>query len=168
MAEYLIKENATSASGIHVNLFLPSIIEGTFKLHDNTLYSTVGMSDRAATSINKIVGFTDLLTGGKDSARFGYKCVNNAYHKIYTYVHDNSKDYVLSNPAKFICDIEAGDEVYFRLEDKNYEYVFQINDIVVVHPKSKKKMSVRYQNYPYFQLADSPAMHDMNYSVTRK
>jgi hypothetical protein len=167
MSEYTIKKGKRD-SGWQINLFLPSLIEGTFRLHENTLYSTKGMEERAATSFSKIVGFSNLLTGTKDSARIAYRCVNNAYHSIYTYVHDNSKDYVLSNPGKFICDINVEEDVYFRLEDTDYAYIFQINEIKVIHPKSKKKMGIRYQNYPYFELADMPAMKDMNYTINFK
>ena len=166
--EYIIPKGKNYPKGLHFYLFPKKVISGTFILSKSALYSNKGLDERSFTSWNKITGLTNLLTFGKDSGRLAYRCINNSYFQIGSYIHDRGGYNVINNPARIITTVEPEEECYFRLEELDYGYQFNVNDAVLLHPKSTKSSILRYRNIPYIQYGDAPALQDTKIIINFK
>lgn len=166
--EYIIKKGSKD-SGIHFNPFIGNVIEGTAILTSSALYDTSKMTPRESSSYQKITGIADLFNFNTRSGRLGYRMDmrGNEMFELSTYLHINQAYNPVNYPGKHICYVEADQEFYYRVEYKNYQFIFTVNDIVVKED-FLYKINFPILMYPYYEAGDKAADHDMSIIINRK
>ncbi len=168
MSTYVIKKDKKDS---RINFaFCGSVIEGTAKFHSNCSYDTEGLTPREISSYNKLVGMADLFNFNKKSCRLGWRMSLTGENKLElaAYLHDRDIYNPVLKPAQFICFIDFDQEFYFRIEDLEYSYKLTINDVSITIPKKDKKLGIRVKQWPFFELADKPAPHNMTFQINFK
>jgi hypothetical protein len=101
------------------------------RLEESCLYSTDGWDERDKLDINKLIGFTNALSQS-DSARFGWRCIDNKYFQITTYIHDGGA--FVPGSEKILGTVVPGQPFNGKLRNAGKTYIFNFNngpDVVV-------------------------------------
>lgn len=167
--QYVIPQGKTS-SGINFRPLFSSVIEGTFRLNSDCLYDIDTLTPREATSWNKIVGIGNLFSFNSNNARIGFrmKLDGTQIFEAGSYIHDKGPYDTIKNPARHICYFEPDEDHYFRVEDHDKWYKLTVKDQTVIHEKSTNKFLMRAMMFPYVEMGDKPAPHNMTFNISLK
>jgi hypothetical protein len=94
-------------------------------LDESCLYSTEGWDEKDKLDINKLIGFTNGLSQA-DSARFGWRCIDNQYFQIVTYVHDGGA--FVPGSEKILGIVFPKETFGGKLRNIGKTYIFNFNN----------------------------------------
>ncbi len=155
MATYVIeKDNHSSGFGIG---FLGNDVRFTASLDSTCLYDVSKWEDKDKKDINKLYGFTNGLSD-KHSARFGWRCIDNSYFEIVTYIHDGG-DFIPGSEV-VLGKAYPGVEFKCRLRNIGKLYIFNFNNVEEKISKTTNPSWIRLQLKFYFG-GNNPAPHTM-------
>jgi len=147
---YKIKKDSHS-SGTHFSLTTSKKIECLGILTESCLYD---LKSENQLDINKLFGLSDSYNHSDDSARFGWRSLNNNI-EILTYVRRNNNFYYESMGT-----VEPNEIAYYSIEVQDTQYRFQFNKKIINIERTSQYSGVRYRLYPYFG-GNEVAPHDI-------
>ena len=160
--KYLIKQGEHYPKGFHLGItFRPSIIFEAY-FDANCLYDLKGGDNYG---INKLYGFTATYYQHKQSARFGWRCLDGKNIQIVTYTYNQETDILgtVKPQELFTCGIVDLEESYlyaFKKESKSSESFYHNAKQILVSGKPDWFL-FHYKLFPYFG-GNQPAPHNMN------
>jgi hypothetical protein len=116
--------------------------------------------------INKLYGFATTYNLHNQSARIGWRCLDDKTIQILTYTYNDH----VRIPETVLGTVNVGEEFECAIEDleTSYAFTFKYNGKTVVArtPKQPDKVLFKFILYPYFG-GNFPAPHDMHIYVER-
>jgi hypothetical protein len=123
--------------------FRDDILEFAAKFDESAIYDNG--SDYEQSDINKLFGFIDCGSAvHENSARFGWRWYGNRL-EIFAYCYNNG----IRND-KFITSINIGQEYNYKITATSTYYVFEVDGLSVVMPRSCNESYKKEYLYPYF------------------
>jgi hypothetical protein len=117
---------------------------------DNTAIYVIS-NTAEATDVNKLYGFTETLDNHINSARIGWRYLNNRL-ELFAYVYVNGtllRDATYTPP--FIKTVDIGAEINCSIAVSGASYIFTIDGVEVRTPRGLTTTTFSgYQQYPYF------------------
>ncbi len=167
MKKYTIKEGKHSSKLLgflpHFGFTFKNLISFSAKFDSNCLYDLLDSDNWDA---NKLYGVSTSYNHMIQSARIGWRCVNNETIEVLTFVHDEHKFQTpevlgtVSPDEWFTCKI--------LVKDKSFVFSFtkdKTTNIILV-PKKSKGWSFKYKLYPYFG-GNETAPHNMSLYIKK-
>jgi hypothetical protein len=124
----------------------------TVKFDSSVIYPAVITDYNHAYDVNKLWGFSEGLNNQYNSARIGWRWLNNQL-ELFAYVY--VKGTLLRDPVSydppFLKTVAIGSEINCNIAVSGSNYVFTVDAVVVktVRGSSSTKYS-GYQQYPYY------------------
>jgi hypothetical protein len=122
------------------------------KFDSTAIYPEVITDYNHAYDVNKLWGFSEGLSNQYNSARIGWRWLNNQL-QLFAYVYVNGtllRDPVSYDPP-FIKTVTIGSEVNCSIAVSGSNYTFTVDGIVVKTPRGTSASRFNgYQQYPYF------------------
>ena len=160
--DFEIKKGSNYATGFHFELTFSNEISFKAKFDENCLYD-LGTSDNY--DINKLYGFSTSYHHHKQSARFGWRCIDGENIQILTYTYDKGK----RMEPTLLGTILPGQEIIGSIKRNKSSYTFEFltsgKEKKVIIPISQNCWYPRYILWPYFG-GNMPAPHDMSLEVS--
>jgi hypothetical protein len=124
----------------------------TVKFDSTAIYPAVITDYNHAYDINKLYGFSEGLNNQYNSARIGWRWLNDQL-QLFAYVYVNGtllRDPISYDPA-FIKTVQIGAEVNCSIAVSGNTYIFTVDGVVVTTPRGTSATKYQgYQQYPYF------------------
>lgn len=161
MTKYTIKKDHHSSKLFgflpHFGFTLKNQIKFSGKFDENCLYD---LHDNDNYDTNKLFGISTSYNHMIQSARIGWRCLDNKTIEILAYVHDEHK---FLNPQ--ILGTINPDELFecmITVNDLSFQFLFrkEYKTNVVTIAKKTKGWKFKYKLFPYFGGNES-APHDM-------
>jgi hypothetical protein len=157
MGKFTIKKGKHS-SGWAFGLTFGNEIQFTATLDKSCLYSVYWRDRNDKLDINKLCGFTNGLTEN-DSARFGWRCIDERAFEIVSYIHDAGP--FIPGDEVVLGVVLPGETFRGRIRNIGYTYIFNFNDGPdVVITKSTTPAWIKFMLKFYFG-GNHAAPHDM-------
>lgn len=166
MKYFVIKKNRHSTSGIDLGLTFGNTIERDVIFDNSCLYELEG-NDKY--DINKLFGFSTSFYHHRQSARFGWRCLDMQHIELFTYVYDN--DEFLSNKFINFISIKPFEKINLKIVDEKhyfrFDYSTETESGSISIQKSYQWFPFRYYLYPYFG-GNKKAPHRIKISMNLK
>lgn len=165
MKKYIIKKDKHSSSPlIKFDIVYNKWIQFRVKFTESCLYKFDNVDGE---DINKLMGFSDGGYHMNNSARIGWRCINNKDIELFSFCHINGKmDY------KYITSVEIDEQVLINMFVNDDEYMIDVTNsnfkmfTTRVKRGAKNKFNVDYLLYPYFG-GNHTAPHDIEILIER-
>ena len=163
---YKIKKGSHYKQGFKVSLTFKDQIRFQCLFDESCVYD---LKSNDNYDINKLYGFGTSFHHHMQSARVGWRCLDNKNIQLVSYTYDGKswknrlKEQVLGTvrPGQaFTCTITIGDNLY------RYDFHSEDEKNSVYDPIYRKCWPIRHILFPYFG-GNMPAPHDMSLEVTR-
>lgn len=132
-----------------------NVITFNVKFDSSSIYETIDPINQY--DVNKLFGISDGKSHIKNSARFGWRYVNNKL-ELMAYTHFEGIFHF-----EKICNIEPNKEYTCQLSLED-TYVFRIDTFEVKMPRFRNESAKNYYLYPYFG-GDETAPHDITIKI---
>lgn len=158
--KFLIKKGKHFEKKPFFKLTFKDELRFTASFDKNCLYSQINTDSQ---DLNKLIGLSDNYSHMKDSARIGWRCMNNNTIELWSYIHCEGK-----LDMKYLVNIEPNET--FNGSIIMFENVYLI-DVTIKGKMTSQSFNrtskwnfIRYILKPYFG-GNNKAPHDMNIQV---
>lgn len=164
MSKYLILKNwHSSLSWNHIGFTLKNKIAYRVVFDQSCLYD---LKTNDNFDINKLFGFSTGIWHHDQSARIGWRCLNNSDIQLVTYSYNNG----VRLTEQILGTVKPGVQFTCTIEDSGNTYNYTFNDGNVFNKatvfKSGDKVKLKYLLWPYFG-GNMPAPHKMKIQLQR-
>jgi hypothetical protein len=148
--KYTIQQGAHSCDQSTLKFVSGSSMNFIAKFDNTAIY--VLSNSAEATDINKLYGFSEGIDNHQNSARIGWRYLNNRL-ELFAYVYVNGtllRDATSYDPP-FIKTVEINTEINCSIAVLGAYYIFKVDGVEVRTPRGLTTNTFSgYQQYPYF------------------
>lgn len=162
MKKFQIKKGKHYPKGFNFSLFFSNELNFVCKFDKNCIYD---LKSNDNFDINKLFGFSTTIHQHIQSARIGWRCIDNKNIELLLYVY-NESNRILEKTNHILGTVKPDEKFYCSIIKQNKTFVFKFfkgNKTVksVEIPRSKTYFPLKYILYPYFG-GNRKAPHDMD------
>jgi len=150
--KYIIREGAHECEQRRIKRVSGSSMNFIAKFDSSAIYPAIITDYNHSFDINKLWGFSEGWNNHDNSARIGWRWMNNQLQLFaYVYVHGKLLRDAVSYDPPFIKTVAIGAEVNCSIAISANSYIFSVDEVVVKTTRgvSSPKFS-GYQQFPYF------------------
>lgn len=167
MKNFIIKRGRHKASGLNFGFTFKNEVKYRCSLDKSCLYEFNDVDDY---DINKLCGFSTTWHHHNQSARFGWRCVDNSQFEILSYSYIDGERKI--NETEVFGTVLPNEEFEISIKDSGTAYIYSFKKdnkkrpVNFIHKKKKKWFLFNYFLYPYFG-GNKTAPHDMLIKIKR-